>query len=154
EGHSAGDPERGKIATRELTLSDLQGGRATLVFNHTFVDPGEHLLRALLEGDGLASDNQQFCLASVPANVEVLIVDPRRDPAHNADPLASNSGHLQNAVAPVTPPGFDRLSPFAVTVRRPEEVLQLNLDRFAVVVLANVGNLSDSLVSRLEQYVA
>ena len=56
-------------------------------------------------------------------------------------------------MAPVTPPGFDRLSPFAVTVRRPEEVLQLNLDRYAVVILANVGNPSDALVSRLEQYV-
>jgi hypothetical protein len=33
-------------------------------------------------------------------------------------------------------------------------VLQLNLDRFATVILTNVGNLTDSLVSRLEQYVA
>ena len=50
-----------------------------------------------------------------------------------------------------TPRGFDRLSPFAATVRRPDEVLQLNLDRFAAVLLTNVGNLSDALVSRLEQ---
>jgi hypothetical protein len=111
------------------------------------------LLRAELEGDGLATDNQQFYLATVPANVDVLIVDAKHDSAATADPLDSNSGHLRNAVAPVTPPGFDRLSPFAVTVRRPDELLQVNLDHYAVVILANVGNFSDSLVSRLEQYV-
>lgn len=143
----------GKLITRELTAADLRGGRATVVLPHTFVEPGEHLLRVELEGDGLATDNQRYYLASVPANVEVLIVDPRHDPSPTADPLASGSGHLQNAIAPRTPPGFERLSPFAVTVRRPEEVLQLNLERYAVVVLANVGNPSDALVSRLEQYV-
>ncbi|MBL8792544.1 MAG: VWA domain-containing protein [Planctomycetia bacterium] len=143
----------GKLSTRELTAADLHGGRATLVLPHTFVEPGEHLLRVELEGDGLATDNQRYYLASVPANVEVLIVDPRHDPAPTADPLASGSGHLQNAIAPRTPPGFERLSPFAVTVRRPEEVLQLNLERFAVVVLTNLGNPSEGLVSRLEQYV-
>ena len=152
EGRGA-DRKPGKLITRELTAADLRGGRATLILPHTFVEPGEHLLRVELEGDGLATDNQRFYLASVPANVEVLIVDPRHDPAPTADPLASGSGHLQNAIAPRTPPGFERLSPFAVTVRRPEEVLQLNLERFAVVVLANLGNPSDALVSRLEQYV-
>jgi hypothetical protein len=143
----------GKIVTRELQMADMRDGKATLAFNHTFVEPGEHLLRVELEGDGLAVDNQQFYLASVPANVEVLIVDPKHDSAVTADPFASNSGFLRIAVAPTTPPGFDRLSPFAVTVRRPEGVMQLNLDRFAVVSLTNVGTLSDSLVSRLEQYV-
>jgi hypothetical protein len=143
----------GKIVTRELTAADLRGGRATVVLPHTFLQPGEHLLRVELEGDGLASDNQRFYLASVPANVDVLIVDPKYDAAPTADPLASGTGHLRNAIAPRTPPGFERLAPFAVTVRRPDEVLQVNLERFAVVVLANVGNLSDALVSRLEQYV-
>lgn len=153
----AGKPDlqkAGKIATRELASSDLRDGRTKLVFNHTFVEPGEHLLRVELEGDGLAADNQQFYLASVPANVELLIVDPKHDSAPTADPFATNSGFLRNAVAPITPRGFDRLSPFAATVRRPEEVLQLNLDRFAAVLLTNVGNPSDALVSRLEQYVA
>lgn len=150
---SAAEQKPGKLSTRELTAADLRGGRATLVLPHTFVEPGEHLLRVELEGDGLAVDNQRYYLASVPANVEVLIVDPKHDPSPAADPLASGSGHLQNAIAPRTPKGFERLSPFAVTVRRPEEVLQLNLERFAVVVLANVGSPSDSLVSRLEQYV-
>lgn len=144
----------GKVHTRELTAADLRGGRATVVFPYTFVAPGEHLLRVELEGDGLATDNQRYYLASVPASVEVLIIDPRHDPAVGADPLATHSGHLRQAIAPQTPPGFDRLSPFAVTVRRPEEVFSLNLDRFAVVALANVGNLSEALVSRLEQYVA
>ena len=143
----------GKIMTRELSVAEFHDGRAMVVFNHTFVEPGEHLLRVELEGDGLTADNRQFYLASVPANVEILIVDPKHDPAATADPFASNSGHLRHAVAPVTPPGFDRLSPFAVTVRRPEEVLKLNLDQYAVVILANVGNPSDALVSRLEQYV-
>jgi hypothetical protein len=143
----------GKILTQELTLSDFHAGRATVVFGHTFVEPGEHLLRVELEGDALAIDNQQFYLASVPASVEVLIVDPKHDAAPTADPFASNSGQLRHAVAPVTPPGFDRLSPFAVTVRRPEEVLKLNLDQYAVVILANVGNPSEALISRLEHYV-
>lgn len=143
----------GKIATRELTAADLRGGRATVTLAHTFVEPGEHLLRAELEGDGLATDNQRYYLTTIPGNVEVLVIDPKHDPAPAADPLASGSGHLQNAIAPRTPKGFERLSPFAVTVQRPDEVLQLNLERFAVVVLANVGNPSDGLVSRLEQYV-
>jgi len=143
----------GKLITRELIAADLPGGRATIVLPHTFVEPGEHLLRVELEGDGLATDNQRYYLANVPANVEVLIIDPKHDAAPTADPLVSNSGQLRNAIAPRTPPGFDRLSPFAVTVRRSDEVLQLNLERFAVVVMANVGNLSDALVSRLEQYV-
>lgn len=143
----------GKLLTRELTIADLRDGRATVVFAHTFVEAGEHLLRVELEGDGLRTDNQQFYLASVPANVAILIVDPKYDPTPTANPFASNSGHLRHAAAPATPPGFDRLSPFAATVRRPEDVLQLNLDQYAVVILTNVGNLSDSLVSRLEQYV-
>ncbi len=150
---SASERKPGKLITRELTVADLPGGRATVVIPHTFVEPGEHLLRVELEGDGLPTDNQRYYLANVPANVEVLIVDPKHDAAATADPLISNSGHLRNAIAPRTPPGFDRLSPFAVNVRRPDEVLQLNLERFAVVVLANVGNLNDALVSRVEQYV-
>jgi len=150
---SPNERKPGKLITRELTVADLPGGRATVIMPHTFVEPGEHLLRVELEGDGLATDNQRYYLANVPANVEVLIVDPKHDASATADPLLSNSGHLRNALAPRTPPGFDRLAPFAFTVRRPEEVFQLNLERYAVVVLANVGNLSDAFVSRLEQYL-
>jgi hypothetical protein len=146
----------GKIMTRELTAAELRGGRARLVFRHMFVEPGEHLLRVELEGDGLAIDNQRFYLATVPANVDVLVIDPRHDPAAGADPLTSNSGHLRNAIAPRTPPGFDRLSPFAVTVSRPEDVLQRNLDSYALVIMANVGlgDRGEAFVSRLEQYVS
>ena len=145
------DKKPGKLLTRELTADDLRGGRATLVLPHTFVDAGEHLLRVELEGDGLATDNQRFYLAHVPDNIEVLVIDPRHDAA--ADPLTSGSGHLCHAIAPRTPPGFDRLAPFATVVKRPEDVLQLNLERFAVVALVNVGSPGEALVSRLEQYV-
>lgn len=148
---SLADKKPGKLITRELTPADFRGGRATLVLPHTFVDPGEHLLRVELEGDGLATDNQRYYLSNVPDNVEVLVVDPGHDAA--ADPLSSGSGHLRSAISPRTPPGFDRLAPFAVTVRRPDEVLSLNLERFAVVALANVAAPSETLVSRLEQYV-
>jgi hypothetical protein len=152
---SPGSSDRpGKIMTRELSAADLRGGRARLVFHHTFVEPGEHLVRVELEGDGLAIDNQRFYLATVPANVDVLVIDPRHDAAAGSDPLASNSGHLRNAIAPRTPPGFDRLSPFAVTVCRPEDLLQRNLDSYAVVIMANVGSFGDAFVSRLEQYVS
>jgi len=61
-----GDKKPGKLLTRELTPADLRGGRATIVLPHTFVDPGEHLLRVELEGDGLAVDNQRFYLTNVP----------------------------------------------------------------------------------------
>jgi len=150
----AAGPKPGKLITRELAAEELRGGKASLVFQHAFVDPGEHLMRIELEGDGLTTDNQRHYLASVPSDVAVLVIDPRHDPALTAEPLATASGHLCNAVAPRTPPGFDRLSPFAVTTCRPEETLQLNLERYAVVALANVGSLNDGFVSRLEQYVS
>jgi Aerotolerance regulator N-terminal/von Willebrand factor type A domain len=156
----AANAKPGKIATRELTADDLRGGRAVVTFHHAFAEPGEHLLRVELEGDGLAIDNQRLYLASVPQNVDVLVVDPRHgddpttDGAINGDALASGSAPLTHAIAPAAPPGFDRLSPFAVTVRRPDQVLQLSLDSYAVVVLTNVGRLTDAFVSRLEQYVS
>lgn len=143
----------GKLITRELNAADFRSGRATVVLSHTFFAAGEHRLRVELEGDGLAVDNQRFYLVDVPENVELLVVDARHDAAVTADPLGAGSGYLQHALAPRTPPGFDRLTPFAVTVRRPDEILQLNLERYALVALANVGNLSDGLVSRLKQYV-
>lgn len=148
---SPSDKKPGKLATRELTSADFRAGRATMTFAHAFVDPGEHLLRVELEGDGLATDNQRYYLANVPANVEVLIIDPRHDGTETA---TGGGALLRSAIAPRTPAGFDRLTPFAVTTRRPEEVLQLNLERFAVVALVNVGSPSDALVSRLEQYVS
>jgi hypothetical protein len=146
-------PTERKIATKELQVAELKDGRATLEFHYTFVEPGEHLLRVELSGDRLATDNRRYYLATVPRDVKVLVVDPSGGSDSSVTEPAS-AANLRGAIAPVTPPGFDRLSRYAVSVRNPSGVFELNMDEFGVVVLANVGNLTDGLTKRLEQYVA
>lgn len=127
----------------------LASGSAQVAFAHTFLESGERVLKAVVEGDSLPADNARYYLCRVPAAVRVLIFDE----AAGQPAAESQSVHLQRAIAPRPWPGFDRFTVFETQVRAPAEAAREDLPAYAVVVLAGVRNLTAPFAARLDQYV-
>lgn len=139
--------------TQELDVP-ARGGAET-VFPVVFPVAGEHVLVARLEGDRLAVDDERAEVADVPPPVRVLLV--------NGEPGATiDEDEVGFLAAVLEPPGGDAPgiglgpAPFEARETTPEELAagEVALAEFDVVWLANVDNLSASLVERLEREVA
>jgi hypothetical protein len=126
------------------------GEQKQVIFSHAFDSAGAHLVEISLDGDALTADNAS--LASVPVweQVPVLLVngDPRREA------LRGETDFLEIALRPF---GLGRV-PLAdlVTTRTvtTAEVTADSLETVRVVVLANVGALSDAQITLLQRFVA
>jgi hypothetical protein len=147
-------------------------GGTSVVFEHRFTRPGEYLVEAVLEGDEHRVDNRRVYLCTVPETVKVLVLDetapampgngaegngngsPAAGAADEPEDLARESAFLARAIAPPSHPGMERVSRFSAKVIHPMRVDYENIDEYAAVVLADTETLSESLVSKLENYVA
>ncbi len=137
------------------------GGRedGQLLFQHTFADPGSHVVQVRAEADALTLDNRFLAAVAVWDRLPVLLVDGDPDD----DPLKAETGFLQLA-----------LSPFLTAASMPETVAdetlpradlldarvvnhtQLSDDDFddaRVVVLANVPRLSSQQLDAVKEFV-
>ena len=125
------------------------GKTVTLAIPHTFQHAGPTWIRAEIDAttatDGLLADDARDLVVDVLEAVDVLIVD--------GEPSGRfGEGESDFLIQALRPPG-DVRSGFApsavVTANLPQE----NLDRFGVIVLANVGDLPAAFVEQLGPYV-
>lgn len=141
--HLEVDGER--VSTSTLPPVGDTEGEVSRQLKHRFTEPGLHHGAFVLEPDALPEDDRRPFAVHVAPAVRVLAVngDPRTPPRD--DELF----HLEAALAP-GPSGGGSVRATLVGVPLLHGV---DLRRFDLIVLANVGGLSAALVDRLRQYV-
>jgi len=93
----------------------------------------------LIEDDDLYLDNRRFFTFYVPAESNVLLVSPSELDAYYLG-LALNPGSLTSSV-------------IHVETLRPAQIQFGTLNKFSVVVLANVSRIENALLSSLKNYI-
>ncbi|TDJ67970.1 MAG: hypothetical protein E2O39_13865 [Planctomycetota bacterium] len=124
------------------------------VFTLQLDSPGAHALTARLEGDRLAADDQRAHVVFVPAPIRILVVNGASDPDIEDD----ETGYLMAVLEPPDDshlPGLGGLSPFDPREITPSVLAdpELDLTDYEVIVIANVSNVSDAVILRLEERV-
>ncbi|MBA3686348.1 MAG: BatA domain-containing protein [Planctomycetes bacterium] len=130
----------------EKPLASRPGERQEIVFNHTFADPGSHLVEATVEGarDLLSADDRRVLSLTVEAGVPVLLVEGSTGKGLDGD--------LGLAAAALDPAGLGS-DLFAITRIGAERVEREDLSRYRVIVLGNVPALDASSVAAIERFV-
>jgi hypothetical protein len=130
-------------------------GTGEAVFPVIFRTPGDHALRARLEGDRLAADDSRAFIARVPDATKVLVVNG--SPAVDIDRDAT--GYLMAVLEPAT--GDDLGIAGSAAPFLPREIStaalendEVDITEYSVVWLADVASLSDRVVARLEEHVS
>jgi hypothetical protein len=135
----------------EQRVERLPGGRwASPRFYHTFKTAGWHGGHVEVDDDALAADNRRYFTLEVPATTEtvpVLAVNGAPSSVPHQDELF----FLRLALG-AAPEG--QKSPFQLTAVGPPAVAGTDLDRYPLVILANVERLTEAAVEKLEDYVA
>jgi hypothetical protein len=121
----------------------------TLRFNHQFTEAGSHFVEVRIDGDDLPADNSELLAVDVADSLPVLLVDGNPDPM----PLRSESGFVRIAVAP--PPDNPNASG---TLVKPVTIdssglAKADLNKFRVVILANVAAIDPDALIRLTSFV-
>lgn len=123
------------------TIQLEAGAEAQAVFTARFATEGMHQLRASIEGDGLAADNQRHLVVPVRERIRVLIVEG----SDSSDPALMDSEHLRALLDPTAGEGTPDLTVFAPFVIRQADLLAgtENLESYDFVVLANVETIDE-----------
>ncbi|HVR73553.1 MAG TPA: BatA domain-containing protein [Planctomycetota bacterium] len=147
------DPED---AAAEPQVGDVirvpRGGTLTRVLPYRFTEAGYHTVVADLRSDGLLIDNTRYLIVRVEDNVKVLLVDG--DPA--ADPTERETYNLEVALAPEDAEHGvvqGRFTPFEPRYVTPDQLNTVEWKEYAVVVFANVADLTVDQASLLKDYV-
>jgi hypothetical protein len=137
----AGDsaPLRAEIQTIE------PGGRAAVPFTFTFRELGVAPVRAEIPPDAVPRDNARHRAARVRPGVPILLVDGEPAGEHGE----AESFYLHRALDPPgpAPSGND------VEVVAENQFEDLALDRFQVIILANLYRVTENRVRALERWV-
>jgi hypothetical protein len=91
----------------------------------------------------------------VPEDVQVLVLDESA-PASGTEAVADancDSAYFTKALSPPIHAGADRVSRFSVKVAQPAQLDFENVEKYAAIVLAGVGTLSEPAAAKLESYV-
>jgi hypothetical protein len=139
---------------------DLGAGEdGQLLFEHTFADPGSHVIGVRADADTLPIDNSYLAVVQVWDRLPVLLVDGDPQP----EILSSETGFLRLALSPfltassLSGPLLENTSePADLLEATPVSLADLRSDDFAgrrVVVLANVNRLDAQQLGSLHQYV-
>lgn len=124
------------------------GAEAEVEFQTTFREAGQHRLRAALDGDALATDDERFLVVPVRDRVRILVVEG----SDERDPGLRVSTHLVEILDPTGGEGAPDLTQFAPTVVDPVALLSSRAKPadYDLVVLADVERLdgpsSDALL--------
>jgi hypothetical protein len=135
---------------RDYKVLQVPAAGMTHKFSYTFLSPGERLLRVALEGDDSPLDNERLYLADVPLAMKVLILD---DKGASTSPYLRPSVFQEFAISPPQPRGTELATAFTAKVADWGEAQKENFADYGAVILANVRDLPDGLVSRLDFYV-
>jgi len=138
--------EEGKVA-RRLTATVLAGETLDVRTTLTFPEPHSHVISARIEGTGLATDDRVDYAVDVSERPKVLILSgDERDPPGS---LRNEATYLAAALAPF---GGGKGDLAAVTTRNADD-WPTSLRGNAVVVLANVPQVTPAQARSLEQFV-
>ena len=139
----------GETPSDEFTIDALPAGATKSVTLFAKLrDEGFHSVAARIAEDRLPADDRRSLAVRAILEVKVLLVDG--EPGSEA--RDSEVFFLKNALVPV--PADAAADYFIKTVSvTPSELSQARLDDFDAVVLANVPDFSDALVTTLEGYV-
>jgi hypothetical protein len=130
-------------------------GHAEAIFPVTFSRPGQHVLRAVLDGDRLTIDDSREEVLNVPPPVRVLLVNGAPS-AREID--QDETGYLAAVLTPVLDDGrgLGEAEPFRPVVIEPFQLGTEEGDpaQFDVVWLANVESVPTRAIETLEAHVA
>ena len=120
---------------------------ASVGFSYRFEAPGDHTLEVRLEGDSLEVDNHRWLAIPVKQHVQVLCVDGRP----SGEPFGGATDYLTAALQPED----DRLGREQVHVEVVPEsrLLELDLERYDCVFLANIAQFTSSEARALDAYL-
>jgi hypothetical protein len=133
----------------EFTIESLpaRSARSVSLFARLRTE-GFHSVTARIPEDRQPADNQRAVVVRAIREVRVLLVDGEP----GTDPRDSETWFLANALVPV--PADQAASYFIKTTTvTAAELASARLDDFDAVVLANVPDFSDAVVTRLQQYL-
>ncbi len=131
---------------RAVLESVEAGATAAVPFTLTFKDTGPAAIRVELPADPLPRDNARFMAARVRPGIPVLLVDGEP----SSEPGQAETFYLERSLAP---PGHT-LSGNAVEDVSENQFEELALDRFQVIVLANLYRVTDGRRKALEDWVS
>ena len=120
---------------------------ATLAFSHRFDAPGEHTLEVRLGEDPLEVDNRRWLSLPVKPSIEVLCVEGRP----SGEPFGGAVDYLVAALSPES--GRMTPSPIRPQVVAESRLMELDLERYHAIVLADVAQFTSSEARRLDRYV-
>lgn len=140
---------------RPSQVVDVEGlSYADAIFPVVFDSAGDHVMRALLEGDRLAADDRRTQVVHVPEPVRILIVNGAPSPDFEKDAAARLMVVLEPLIGEDAP--FGGATPFAPTEAQPRDLESGDVDiaDFDLVWLVNVDSVSPELATALEEHVA
>jgi hypothetical protein len=142
-----------KLPYRPLDIAAR--GEARAVFPVVFKSSGDHVVAARIESDRLSIDDERITVLAVPPAARVLLVDGESAPETEQDEV----GYLSAVLAPSRADGAgegDAIAPFLPRVVEPFALRDeaLDFDAFDLIWLANVENLPDVVIQKLERRVA
>lgn len=136
----------GEIEATE-TISIPAGEQRVVPFGITFREAGERICEARLPNDPLRIDNQRWLVAKVRDSLAVLIIEGKP----SGLPFAAESDYLRVALAPnVEGTTTSLVQP---ETRLESDLIESELDAWDLVVLCNVGQLTETEAQRLRDYL-
>ena len=134
-----------RLADQTLQVKLQPEGEATVEFEQRFAKPGSQLVSVVLDSDALPGDNRSDAVIVVADSLPVVLVDGDK----KLDPTRSETFF---AKAALTATGGES-SWIKTRVIAPDEISAETLRDVAVLVLANVGELSPERLEMLDRFV-
>lgn len=130
-------------ATQPVSIAP--GETASVNFDHSFREAGDHVVEVRIPDDALTVDDRRRLITRVRPSLSVLIIDG--EPA--GEPFASESDYLRVALSP-----DEKNTPLMkVEVRQESELPEARLEDFDLVILANVGQFTATEASLARAYL-
>jgi Aerotolerance regulator N-terminal len=133
------------------TVQVEAGGSAEVPFQVVFRETGPRRLRASIDGDGLAADNQRYLVVQVRERLQVLLVEGSTEP----EEALQDSFWIRAILDPTKGQGPPEVTQFGTKVIDSISFLtgREELTRYDLIVLCNVERLTEQAATRLRAAV-
>jgi len=133
------------------TVQVEAGGTAEVPFQIIFRETGARRLRASLDGDGLAADNQRYLVARARERLKVLLVEGSTEP----EEALQDSFWIRSILDPSKGQGPPEITQFGTKVIDPISFLtgREELTGYDLIVLCNVERLTEQAAASLKAAV-
>jgi len=140
----------GDQPTRQMVQVEA-GGSVEVPFQIIFRETGARRIRASVDGDGLAADNQRYLVAQVRERLRVLLVEGSTEP----EETLQDSFWIRAILDPTKGKGPREVTQFGTKVIDPISFLtgREELTSYDLIVLCNVERLTEQAAARLKAAV-